>query len=271
MKKMIEKMRVKALLALAPALVIAGFALPSAAMAEAEPCTNNILCDNAGNALRDDLAEPPLSGNYGADIMAVNTEGPLRLLGEKEGKVVAANSNPKGYAFFGVELESNPTTGSCAAGHRFAKGHVTFADIQNAELTEPVEVPSSPVYSGISPGGFGPWEVEIASDSCAGGAGEPAAGEVVVHNVHLFFPVLGATATGTFLGTYVQPGAGCEGGGIKLDVEQPEVTVTGAETAEVDNGEAGKNAFLCFVSSNNVLYPETAPTWSPLHGAIWKD
>lgn len=249
-------LRAKALAAVVPVALLGAFAVaPSGAMAAEEPCVNNVLCDNAGNALRDDGVAPE---GFGTDAMASNTQGTLRLQAVIGETVIASNQNPANYAYFGLELESNPET-SCQAGKEEAEGSVTFADIQNAQESE--------VFAGISPGGFGPWPITVRSNHC-----EEDPGKVRVKNVHLLFPGLNnAVAEGEFTGTYVQPNATtCEGGGLELDINQPNVTVAGVATARIDDG-AGEPALLCFVSANNYVFPTEAPEWEPLTGAIWKD
>lgn len=275
----IEKIRTKALLALAPVLLFAALALLPSSAGAAE-CTEAILCDGGNNALQANANEPE---GFGTSALAVNTDDSLRLIARAGETPVAANSNPTGYAFFGLQVDRNPVT-SCGAGNEFATGFVQFADIQHAT--------PSPVFANIGHvtsaaekeegkvGGGGPWPFRVRSDHC-----ETEPGRVTIENVKLFFPKLeGAIATGTFVGTYEQPsnaeGANCPGGGIKLDILQPGVTVkVGPEEFEssVDNG-GGANAFLCFVSANNYLWPETAPTWAPFADeaesevpGIWKD
>lgn len=260
----LEKIRAKALLAVVPAVLFGAFALMPSAASAFPPCETTILCaegepgGGVETPLRDDATAPPEGGGYGADMMATNSQGVLALTATTFG---VTNSNPKNYAYFGLELESNPET-SCQAGKEEAKGSVTFADIQNAS--------PSPVFAGISPGGFGAWPISVRSDHC-----ETNPGKVTVSNVHLFFPeLLGAVASGTFTGTYVQPNAvTCEGGGVELDKAQPGVTVEtplGPSAAEISNG-AGGAAFLCLVDANNYVFPAVAPEWEPLEGAIWKD
>jgi hypothetical protein len=252
----------KFLISLAPAAVVAAFALaPSAASAAA--CTKNVLCNNTNEALRDDAVAPPTGGGYGTSGLAVNTAGTLRfcatLLGLKK-----CNENPTGYAFFGVKLHGNPATSATKCEE--ATGWVTFVDVQNAVTG----TTKSPVYDNTSPGSNGAWPISVKSDSTACGAN---AGKVTIEKSALYFPeLLGVNATGTFTGKWVQPGE-CAGGsgGVKLDTLQPGVKLSPGENPEVDNGTTGKNAFICFVSANNYLYPEKAPTWTPLVGNVWKD
>jgi hypothetical protein len=69
---------------------------------------------------------------------------------------------------------------------------------------------------------------------------------------------------------YEQPGANCAGGGVKLDLTQPLLTINGAgppPEAGFSNGAAG-NAFLCFVSANNYVYPTVGKELGPLTGEI---
>lgn len=257
------------------ALVALGAMAFSAAPASAEACTENILCSGAGEKLRDDFDGAPAAKGYGGDLLATNTAGTLRLLSlNSSGAPVAKNQNPANYAYFGLEVLSNPETSSEVC--RDAEGWVTFADIQNAE--------PSPIYAGISPTRFGPWPFVVMSDSEA--CGEQA-GRVTIEDVHLFLSNVGggatATAVGTFTGTYSQPGEGqCEAGGVELDLLQPGVTVSIPALGQtlsggVDNGNE-EPAFICFVSSNNALYPTEAPTWGPFtddaesaEAGIWKD
>jgi len=243
---------------LAPAVVVAAVTVGVAASsAGAAACTKNVLCNKANEALRDDTIEPPTGGDYGASGLAVNTAGPLRL---KTGPVLS-NENPKGYAFFGVKLDKNPASANC----NVATGWVEFVDIQHASLSE-VFTGEAPLRPAVGHGGLGPWPISVNSDLCSTNPGK-----VTIENASLYFPLAGLTATGTFTGKWVQPGK-CEGGsgGVELDIAQPGVTLSNKEKAEVDNA-AGGHAFVCFVSSNNQLFPEKAPTWTPLVGEIWKD
>ena len=242
----------------------------SASGASAAVCTTNVLCSGAGatTKIRDDA---DATAGYGADVLASNTASTLRLLGKKEGTIAAENKNPAGYAYFGLKVSKNELTSTTAC--HVASGSVTFADIQKSE--------PSPVYGGYSPAGFGAWPFTINSDNT--GCEAAKRGLVSISNVHLFLSALGggltATAVGTFTGNYLQPEEGgkateCTGGGIKLAIEQPGVTITISNgtvlTGAIDNG-AGARAVLCFVSSNNVLFPTTAPAWTPRTGSIWKD
>lgn len=263
---------------LAVLAAVLGVGTSSASAAEGA-CANNVLCgrnSTATNAerLRDDFVEPPegvSGGSFGASLLAVNTAGALRLTSG-----AAFNENPKGDAFFGLKLHSNPPTVAtgtvCKEGLGEAEGWVLFADIQNAtnNAGEP-----SPVYDDTSPGDNGPWPIGIRSDHCSA-----RAGVVTIEHVALFLPKLagGVTVTGVLTGNWVQPtiGAeeGCKGGrgGVELKEKQT-VTLNGTSGQEIkiNNGVAGKLAFICFVSSNNELFPTTPPTWAPFTGGIWKD
>ncbi len=255
-------MKSRFLITLAPALLVAMFALGAvASSASAAACTGFVLCNNSNEKLRDDFTEPPegvSGGSFGTSALAVNTAGKLRFCATVISKV--CNENPAGYAFFGVKLHSDPPTVAagteCKEGLGEAEGWVTFVDIQNA-------TPGA-AYDDTSPGDNGPWPIGVRSDNC-----KVKPGVVRIEHAALLFAGLGnATATGTFTGTWVQPGS-CPGGsgGVKLDIKQPGITL---KEAEVDNG-AGANAFICFVSSNNYLFPTAAPTWAPFTGNIWKD
>jgi hypothetical protein len=270
----------KFLISLVPALVAAAFALVPSTAASAV-CTTNVLCDGSNNPLRDNGAAPPTGGKYGSSALVVNTAGTLRFTA-KVAKLPVRNQSPAGYVFFGVKHVRNPVLpvgkvqeekceeklGKPAE----AEGLVTFVDVQKATLS--ANGKSSPVYDNTST----PWPVKVRSDHC-----EKEPGVVKVEGVGLYFPELGGeVATGTFTGKYVQPAlAGkCPGGGVELDVKQPLVVLAVAEakTAELDNGTVGKNAFVCFVSSNNYLFPKTAPVWEPFEDSAgsavpgtWKD
>lgn len=267
--------RICALVTLA---VVLAMAIGSSS-ASAAPCPTNILCDGAENPIRSDFTGAPALKGYGGDLLATNSESTLRLLALEGEEPVFANSNPANYAYFGIELMTNPPTSKTTCND--AEGWVTFADIQNAE--------PSPVYAGISPTRFGPWPVVVFSNAL--NEEEPPkpvcgenAGKVFIEDTHLLFSNIGggntAIASGTFVGDYVQPEEGCEGGGVELAGPQPGITVTALGqnfSGAIDNG-AGGNALICFVSSNNALYPTEAPTWGPFSDeegspvpGIWKD
>jgi hypothetical protein len=244
----------------------------SAASAVAEPaCTVNVLCKTggAGEKIRDDVDAATLppghteikgGGGFGADVLATNTTAPIRLRAPTPN---LTNTTPKGYAYFGLKIDLNPAAGTAAV----ATGWVEFADFQNSSVS-PVftgEAPAAP--GGTAIGGYGPWPFTINK-----------AGEVSISNVTLYFPNFGGAgkvaAAGTFTGTYIRSSATstCPGGGIKLNVAQPGVTSSPAVGAlEVDNGTAATNAVICFVSSNNYLFPKVAPEWKELQGGIEKD
>jgi len=249
------------------AVVVAMFALAvGASSASAAACTGFVLCNNSNEKLRDDFTEPPegvSGGSFGSSALAVNTAGKLRLCSTVS-TIKVCNENPAGYAVLGVKLHRDPPTVAagteCKEGLGEAEGWVTFVDIQNW-------TPSA-VFDDTSPGDNGPWPIGVRSDNC-----KVKPGVVRIEHAALFFPGLAnLMATGTFTGTWVQPGS-CPGGsgGVKLDVKQPGITLSGAEKPEIDNGTANVNAFICFVSSNNYLYPTTVPTWAPFTGNIWKD
>lgn len=244
-------MKKKFLLSLAPALLVAAMALGvGVSSVSAAACTVNVLCNNANEKLRDGVPEPT---EYGTSALAVNTAGKLRLCATVSG-LKACNENPKGYAFFGVKLVKNPPTGNCEE----ALGNVNFVDIQNASTGGL----ASPAFDKI------PWPLKLRSDKCTTNPGG-----VTIENVWLYFPAFHELkATGTITGKWVQPGS-CPGGsgGIELAVVQTGLALSIGSSPEIDNGTTGKNAFVCFVSSNNYLYPTTAPTWEPFTGNIWKD
>jgi hypothetical protein len=254
MKKFLISL-VPALLALA-ALAAAPAAAPAAECriltrgvgVPAPPC-NNPPGNTAPQNLRDDA---DVTANFGTDGLAVNILGKLRFKASP-GKVAATNENPKGYAFFGLKLDKNPIASNCSE----ATGWVPFVDIQNA-------TPSA-VFSGDRPAA--PWTFNIRSDLCATNPGK-----VTIASVSLLFEAFGVTAAGSFTGVYQEPNAAsCPAGGVKLDIKQPLITTVPASSTEpeLDNG-AGGNAFVCFVSANNYVFPTNEPVWTPLTGQIWK-
>jgi len=229
-------------------------------------------------------------GGFGTSLLAVNTAGPLRLLAKLGTATEDLFEYPAGYAFFGLKLDKNSVTSTTKC--ETATGYVTFVDIQDATtLNEKGDKVSSPAYSGEGPfkptlptgarGGLGPWLLKINSDNT--GCSEAERGKVTISNVSLYFPTLsGLVATGQFVGKYVQPTDGtvapCPAGGVELAISQPGINLTLGTTPELDNGTTGKNAFICFVSSNNYVFPKTAPTWAPFSDftksekpGIWKD
>jgi len=274
-------MKNKSLIALIVVLTALTLGLAASAAGAAE-CTTNILCLNggAGEGLRDDLVEPPTFGGFGTDILAVNTQSPLRLC-EKSGAGVGCegtvNKNPKADAFFGIKLHVNPKTQALRC--EKAEGWVQWADIQNAKSGANV----SPMFAGTSVGENGPWDLTIWSDK-ATPCGVKT-GVVEIRHFAAYFPALGGApgwevttpATGAITGKYEQPGANCEAGGVKLEVAQMlEINGPPAKSFAIDNGTALTNVYLCFVSANDYVYPEigaekTGPAWGALHGTIWKD
>jgi hypothetical protein len=212
------------------------------------------ICNNPpGNVIPQNLrdgADAP--AGFGTDGLAVNTAGALRFKASPSG-VAAVNSNPKGYAFFGVKLDKNPIAGNCTE----ATGWVPFVDVQNAT--------TSPVFSGDKPAT--PWVFKVRSDLC-----HELPGRVLVESSSLLFEAFGVTAAGTFQGIYEQPGVNCPAGGVKLNIPQPLITTTPASTTtpEIDNN-LGANAFVCFVSANNYLFPSAEPKWALVEKeGIWK-
>ncbi|HTD07899.1 MAG TPA: hypothetical protein VK680_03320 [Solirubrobacteraceae bacterium] len=268
----------KLLTGLLPVLLAAGaFAvLPSAALAAGEACHGekvHVLCSEKNEALRDDLVEPPEGvggGGYGASLLGVNTLGKIRLCSTITG-VKVCNEEPTGYSFFGVKLHSNPlspvTTAeeeNCKEGKFEAKGWITFVDLTDWTTAGVAD----PVYDNTSPGYNGPWSIGIKSNRC-----KTNPGVVTIEKVALYFPIEeNQKATGTLTGKWSQPSTEkCAGGGIELNTTQSSLKLSIGEKPEIDNGTTGKNAFICFVASNDYLFPKTAPTWAPLTGSIWKD
>ena len=154
-----------------------------------------------------------------------------------------------------------------------ALGFVEFVDIQNAKNNE---AKTSPAFSNTTAGFNGAWPFSITSDSTA--CEEKLRGAVAIEKVSLLFPNLGGvgantTVAGTLTGKFLEPAkeGKCPAGGISLNEEQT-VTVDGTAGTKVKitAGEKGVAA-ICFVSANNYLFPEKAPTWAPFTGAISKD
>lgn len=199
--------------------------------------------------LRDDVTDAP--EGYGTDLLAVNINGPLRYR-FSPGGVAAENSIPKGYVFFGLKLDKNPV----AANGVEATGWVPLADIQRAS--------TSAVFSGDKPST--PWLFKVRSDLSTENPGR-----VLIENTSLLLETVGVTVAGAFQGIYQQPGTICPAGGVKLNIGQPGVVTVPASTTEpkLDNG-AGGNAYICFVSANNYVFPTNEPVWTPLTGEIWK-
>jgi hypothetical protein len=206
-----------------------------------------------GGALRDDLTTPPSNAQYGADILAQNTKGILALTvgGAVQQKV------PINDAFAGLQLHSNPEAKNCST----ATAYATFVDIQDATTSAGV---NSPVYADTL---IDPYRVDINSDLCATNPGL-----VTISGLGLYFPTLAVEVRGVIKGLYEQPGANCAAGGVKLNLAQPGLLINGAgPPPEVgfSNG-AGANAYLCFVSANNYLYPNVGKELGPLTGEIKK-
>jgi hypothetical protein len=276
------KINRRALLGLVPVLAMTAFAVaPSAAMAAGEsPCRvltsgtssqgQKATCNNPfpfgfeenPQNLRENSdhsnTEPIIGTDFPTDTLAVNTKGKLRFTAKIAG-VAFRNETPLGYGFVGMKLESNPV--SSATECKTATGVVPSVDMLDSS--------PSAVFNGTSA-----WSFAIRSDSTA--CTEP--GKVTISNVSLLFETLGAgkspiVAAGSIAGVYEQPGVNCPAGGIKLNTSQPGITTKPTnEGVEVDNGETGKNAYLCFVAANNYLYSSSAPTWALTEGTgIWQD
>jgi hypothetical protein len=216
----------------------------------------NVLTAAGGSeagALRDDLATPPTNGQYGTNALLQNTKATLALT---SGGVVV-NKNPRWESFVGLALHSNPVTSTttCVS----AGGYVEFADFQNATNTVPE---SSPVYANTL---LDPWRVLINSAS-APGCAAAAQRVVTIRNVELWFPKLlgGLEVTGTITGKYAQPGANCSAGGVELDLAQGGLVPAGSGISD----GAGGNAFLCFVSANNYVFPTTPTGEGVIKGTI---
>ncbi len=203
-------------------------------------------------SLRDDLTTAPSNAQYGADLLATNTKGPLQLTDEGALQT-PVNKSPQYYAFVGVKLHSNPTAANCSV----TTGYAEFADFQHATHgTTP-----SPVYSDTL---IDPWRIDIRSHLCATNPDR-----VTVYASGLYFPVLGIEVRGNIVGTYQAPIAGCSAGGINLDLEQPGLLANGAAVgAGINNGTLNEHAFLCFISSNDYVYPTNAGSLTAITGTI---
>lgn len=259
----------KLLTGLVAVLAVAALGV-GASSAGAAACTVNVLCNGSNEALRDDFTEPPETDfpGFGANIFGVNTAGPLRL-----SALGVFNENPVNDGLFGLNIDRNPLTSTTKCEH--ARGYVEFVDIQNAKNNVPE---ASPVYSDTAPGQNEAWPFSILSNHCATNPGQ-----VIIERVDLFFPKLATkniTVSGTILGKYVQPGttSKCPGGGIELTEAQKLLLFNGASAESKITGGAEGKAFICFVSSNNNLYPETGPKWEKFKDekgsaepGIWKD
>jgi hypothetical protein len=200
----------------------------------------------------------PVSTNFPTDVLATNTDGAVRW-SITIGGVPFNNSSPAGYAFLGLKAEHDAVSSTTEC--RAATGPIPWVGILHSS--------PSAVFDGNTA-----WTFAIDSDSTACAAENR--GKVTIRNVGLLFETLGAgkapiVATGTLTGVYEQPGANCPAGGVKLNTSQPGITTEPAnEGVEVDNGVKGKNAYVCFVSANNYLFPNTAPTWNLTSGTgIW--
>jgi hypothetical protein len=272
----------KFLFGLAPVLAVAAFALvPSGASAVPVQCRVladaaaqhfGVECNNPPGVVEpqnlrennDGVSTSPQSTNYGTDGFAVNTAGKLRFCATSALLGRICNSNPAGYAFFGLKLFTNPESSATVC--RRAEGNIPWVDIQRAT--------SSPVFDGA----LSAWTFSVNSDNA--GCSSTQKGVVTVRNASLLFETLAAggpvIATGTFKGVWSQPSSAagkCPAGGIEINKVQSGITTEPETTAiEIDNGEATPApAFICFVSANNYLYPDTAPVWAPFTGAIWKN
>jgi hypothetical protein len=271
----------KFLFGLAPLLALVVFALaPSAALAQkhkadgpcrvlaawtALPAANacaeppGVSATEAQN-LRDEAdgtETTPDSSNFETSGLLVNTKSQLKLALKIAG-VGFANEIPLGYGFFGVDLSNNPTNNKekCPG----ATGTVPWVDLQDGKPSAVFDVSTA-------------WSFEILSESESGSKSckeLKRASTFIVREATLLIETGGAgkspiIASGTFVGNYSQPNeAKCPGGGIELAVKQPGITTepeAEAGTIEFNNGTAGTAALICFVSSNNYLFPKTAPTW----------
>jgi hypothetical protein len=274
------KINGRALLSLAPILAVAAFALMPAVASATVACRvltygtssqgQKTTCNNPPKVtipqnLResdDGAGTSPVSTNFPTEGLAVNSKGVLRLTSKLSGIEEEGSTIAKGYAFFGVKLESDPV--SSATECKAATGTIPWVDIQNSSS---LEGSSSPVFDGISS-----WKLSIQSDNGIG----TCFGQVTISNVSLLFDNeyhLTVAVTGSLSGVYEQPGANCPAGGIKFNTSQsglsskPEM-----EDFELNSGEKGRNAYICFVAANNYLYPSSAPAWALTQGTgIWKD
>lgn len=206
--------------------------------------------------LRDELTTPPTGGEYGANLLASNTNGPLVFTSAPTETVF--EKLPQFDAFFGLALASDPeaTTSSVAV------SHVEFVDLSKS--TQSTTTNNSPIYSSSL---TSPWRVEIR-----GAKNTEHAGAVTISGVGLYFSTLKVELTGTITGEYVQPGVGskCPVGGIELALKQPSLLANGSNVPELgfNNGTSGKPTFICFVAANNYAYPTASSGFGALTGEI---
>jgi hypothetical protein len=219
----------------------------------------NVLTASGGmqaGGLRDDLTTPPSNGNYGADLLASNKSGLQWTQGGASQEPLA--QNPQWDVLVGLKLNSNPVVSetTCSA----AAGYVEFADFQGTTHMGA----SFPFYADT----LTRWRVTINSANTKG-CTEP--GVVTISGVGLYNPVWGSEVTGTIIGVYAQPGPGapCAAGGVQLNLIQRGLLANGANVGlGFDNGVVGANAFLCFVSSDNYVYPSSPTGPGALTGSI---
>jgi hypothetical protein len=93
---------------------------------------------------------------FGTDALAVNTKGGLRFCATSAVLGKLCNSNPTGYAFFGLKVDKNPV--SSATKCESASGWVPWADVQHAS--------PSAVFSGDVPAKAWTFTVESDSKAC---------------------------------------------------------------------------------------------------------
>ena len=195
--------------------------------------------------LRDDLIIPPPNGQYGTDLLANNTNGPIALTtGSAE---TTQQKNAQWDWLMGIKLNSNPPTASSTT---VTVGYVEFVDLTKGTVG-PTSATSSPAYADTL---VGPWRVEI------NGATNAKPNVVTISGVGIYWPTLATEMRGTLSGVYVQPGttSKCPAGGVELNLKQPLVLLNGfAPEAGFDNNVAGKPAYLCWVAANNYVYPTT--------------
>jgi hypothetical protein len=281
----------KLLFALAPLLALVAFAMaPSAALAhkdstlahkhstdgpcrilaawtaepEKEKCAEppGVSTTEAQNLREEEVGAPttPFSTNFPTQGLLVNTKTSLRL-STTIGGVAFRSSSPTGYVFVGLNLTSNPTNSTAAC--RAATGYIVFVDVQRGS--------PSAVFNGTTAAPF-----VAFSDSLA--CPVAVRSKVFIRELTLLFEQLGpgkapVTANGTVEAAFSNPNAEkCPAGGVELSVKQPGLTTEPvSEKLEIDNGEAEKAGSLCFVSSNNYLFPKTAPTWAPFTNTTEKE
>lgn len=259
---------------IAAALTLVAIIASSAAAAENEPCTKNVLCGTKGEALRDDFtatAEPTttearstvegetekrkMEGGFGEDIQATNSVSYLRFKFAHE-TLTEYYESPAGNLKWQIKLDHDETS-SATECHK-ATGWVT--SVQMGVTVEKWYTAEGPYKPKQGRGGLGPWPITFYSDTSACGA---KAGEVVIENVAIAPLAVGVgNVTGTITGKWAQPkteGA-CAEGGIKLNTSQPALIAKVGAGEEKAASIFGKTVILKEHTQENGFIC-TGPRW----------